>query len=134
MQIYLPADIVVTSSRVYTWNQERNQPLLGRAARCLLVDRLPTDLHCRWPCISCSWLAGHPEKQHKYGKMIFLISSTVKIIEEHSIIIVFAVPVLDGRCHSHESLLNIDGIFGTSLHEWDAKLISKCLRGIFLSI
>ncbi|BAS80078.1 Os02g0653850, partial [Oryza sativa Japonica Group] len=33
---------------------------LGRAARRLLVDRLPADLHRRWPCICSGRLARHP--------------------------------------------------------------------------
>lgn len=42
-----------------------------------------------------------------------------------------AIPVLDGCSHSHEGLLDIDGVFRTRLHEWDAHLISKRLNGVF---
>jgi hypothetical protein len=41
-----------------------------------------------------------------------------------------AIPVLDGCSHSHEGLLDIDGVFRTRLHEWDAHLISKRLNGV----
>jgi len=41
-----------------------------------------------------------------------------------------AIPVLDGCGHSHESLLDIDGVFCTRLHEWDAHLVSKRLNGV----
>jgi hypothetical protein len=36
-------------------------------------------------------------------------------------------PALYRSCHSHEGLFDISGILCTSLHEWNAHLVSKCL-------
>jgi hypothetical protein len=44
------------------------------------------------------------------------------------------VPVLDLCSHSHESLLNISGIFCTCLHERDPNFISKSLNKDAISL
>ncbi len=37
------------------------------------------------------------------------------------------IPVLDLRCHGHESLLYISGGLGRSLQEWNLQIIRKPL-------
>lgn len=61
MQIHLQAH-TKGSSCVFEFTQstKKNQATLGWAARRLLVDGLPADLHGRWPCVGRGWLAGHP--------------------------------------------------------------------------
>lgn len=99
------------------------QNQLRRAAPRLLVNRLSTYLHSRWPCIVCCWLTSHPGEAYKHwweGNSNLQCSPKQRRYTEK-------LPVLNVCSHCHKSLFYISGIFCTCFHERNANFIRKCL-------
>lgn len=115
------------------WGNRFEDQLRRAAARGVLVHRLSSDLHGRWPRI-VHWLTCHPAKRRGSNMSMSFEKGCVaqennnkETIFDKLICGLIPLPVLDFGCHRHESLLHISSIFCTGLHKGDANFIRKCL-------